>query len=88
MEKRFSKYGTQYLKIALSCDLTLSLPDLDDELIVTSDASNCCFGAVLEQERDNKRRTIDYFSKFYTKAQSNYCTSEQELMSMVILNWR
>ena len=61
----------------------MSLPDVEKPYILTTDASGNGMGAILEQEEGETRKVIAYFSKSYTKAQKNYSTSEQELLSIV-----
>lgn len=72
------------LKEVMYSDLVLALPRFDSDFIVTSDASENGYGAVLEQIIDDEKRIIAYFSKCYTKAQHNYATCEKELLSIVM----
>jgi len=72
------------LKEVMCSDLVLSLPHFEHEFIVTSDASDHGYGAVLEQYIDERLRIIAYFSKSYTSAQRNYATSEKELLGVVM----
>jgi hypothetical protein len=58
-------------------------------MIVTTDASDNGYGAVLEQNISTKdgsynKKPIDYFSKSYTPAQKNYSTTEKELLAVVM----
>jgi hypothetical protein len=58
-------------------------------MIITTDASDNGYGAVLEQHIRTKygsfnKRPIEYFSKSYTPAQKNYSTTEKELLAVVM----
>jgi hypothetical protein len=58
-------------------------------MIITTDASDNGYGAVLEQnfstiESETHLRPIDYYSKSYTPAQKNYSTTEKELLAVVM----
>ena len=71
--------------IEIMCsELVLALPNFDLDFKVTSDASDLGYGAVLEQEIEEKERSISYFSKCYTLSQKNYSTSEKELLGIVM----
>jgi hypothetical protein len=55
-------------------------------MIITTDASDNGYGAVLEQHIRTKdgsfnKRPIEYFSKSYTPAQNNYSTTKKELFN-------
>jgi hypothetical protein len=65
-------------------DLVLALPDFRHPFELSCDASEFGYGATLEQKIENKNRIIAYFSRSYTKAQSNYATSEKELLAIVM----
>ena len=58
-------------------------------MLITTDASDNGYGAVLEQvirEEDGtyNNRPIEYFAKSYTLAQKNYSTTEKELLAVVM----
>lgn len=54
-------------------------------MILTTDASDYGYGAVLEQLDDHERlRPLAYYSKCYTSAQRNYSVTEKELLSIVM----
>jgi hypothetical protein len=62
------------LKQELCSELVLALPDLKQQMIITTDASDNAYGAVLEQnfstiESEIHLRPIEYYSKSYTPAQ-------------------
>jgi hypothetical protein len=71
------------LRDALCSELVLALPNYEEPFILTTDASECGYGAVLEQMQGNENRIIAYYSKNYTKSQKNYATPEQELLAIV-----
>ncbi len=77
------------LKQILCSELVLSLPDFEQDMIITTDASDNGYGAVLEQyirteDGSYNKRPIEYFSKSYTPAQKNYSTTEKELLAVVM----
>ncbi|CAF0952553.1 unnamed protein product [Brachionus calyciflorus] len=78
-EKRFLK-----LKKILCCKLVLTLPNFNEKMILTTDACEYGYGAVLEQVVDGCNRQIAYFSRNYTAAQKNYSTTEKELLAVVM----
>jgi hypothetical protein len=57
-------------------------------MILTTDASDKGYGAVLEQEFNNDGnlalKPLEYYSKRYTMAQKNYSTTEKELLAVVM----
>ena len=62
-----------------------NLPDLNKEFILTTDASNVAMGAVLTQIDDTgKERLLSCFSKKFDSAQSNYSTTDKELVAVMI----
>lgn len=53
--------------------------------IITTDASNVALGTILTQfDNDGKERMISCFSKKFDKAQSNYSTTDKELVAVMI----
>lgn len=62
----------------MSSNLVLALPDFTQDFILTSNASDNGYGAVLEQTIDNLIRIIAYYSRCYTPSQKNYAISEKE----------
>ena len=68
----------------LCSDLVLALPDFDQPFVLTTDACDYGYGAVLEQLREEQVRIIAYYSKSYTAAQRNYPTPEKELLAVVM----
>ena len=78
------------LKNAMCSDLVLALPNFELEFILTTDASDFGYGAVLEQEMNCNNRIIAFFSRCYTAAQRKYATSEKELLAIIksVENWK
>lgn len=72
------------LKETLCSDLVLALPDFSKPFILSTDASEDGYGAVLEQVIDGQLRPIAYFSKNYTPTQKKYSTSEKEMLALVM----
>lgn len=49
------------------------------EFVLNTDASNIEIDAVLSQKQDGKEKVIAYFSRVLSKAERNYCTTQQVL---------
>nr|GEW69134.1 reverse transcriptase domain-containing protein [Tanacetum cinerariifolium] len=58
--------------------------DWDMPFELMCDASNYAIGAVLGQRQDKHFRPIHYASKTMTEAESNYTTTEKEMLAVVI----
>ena len=60
--------GFEKLKEILGSELVLELPDFEREMVITTDASDNGYGAVLEQnfkannETEDKFKPIEYYS--------------------------
>nr|GEY20736.1 reverse transcriptase domain-containing protein [Tanacetum cinerariifolium] len=63
--------------------LILIAPDWDMPIELMCDASDFAIGAVLGQRQDNQCRPIHYASKTMTEAESNYTTTEKEMLAVV-----
>nr|GEX56889.1 hypothetical protein [Tanacetum cinerariifolium] len=61
----------------------LIAPDWDMPFEFMCDASDFAIGAVLGQRQDNHFRPIHYASKTMTEAESNYTTTEKEMLAVV-----
>nr|GFA15908.1 retrovirus-related Pol polyprotein from transposon 17.6 [Tanacetum cinerariifolium] len=61
----------------------LIAPDWDMPFELMCDASDFAIGAVLGQHQDKHFRPIHYASKTMTEAQSNYTTTEKEMLAVV-----
>ena len=63
----------------------LSAPDFTKEFKLAVDASGIVAEAVLLQEDSSGiDHPVCYYSKKFTKSQHNYCTSERELLALVL----
>ena len=67
------------LKRVISKETLLAFPDFNKEFHVYTDASNYQLGAVIMQDN----RPIAFYSRKLNRAQRNYTTGEQELLSIV-----
>nr|GEX59792.1 reverse transcriptase domain-containing protein [Tanacetum cinerariifolium] len=61
----------------------LIAPDWDMPFELMCDASDFAIGAVLGQRQDKHFRPIHYASKTMTEAESNYTTTEEEMLAVV-----
>nr|GEY24122.1 reverse transcriptase domain-containing protein [Tanacetum cinerariifolium] len=61
----------------------LDFPKLDLSFELMSDASDFAIGAVLGQRHEKHFRPIHYASKTLTDAESNYTTTEKEMLAIV-----
>ena len=71
------------LKQALSSPPVLALPNLEDEFILDTDASDFAIGAELLQVQGGVEKVIAYGSFALTKEQRRYCTTRKELLAVV-----
>nr|GEY82171.1 reverse transcriptase domain-containing protein [Tanacetum cinerariifolium] len=73
----------QTLKRKLTKAHILIAPDWDMPFELMCDASDFAIGAVLGQCQDKHFRPIHYSSKTMTEAESNYTTTEKEMLAVV-----
>ena len=71
------------LKEAITSDTVLAFPDFRKPFILATDASKTGVGACLSQKHDGELRPIAFAGRGFTKAESNYTTTEQELLGVV-----
>lgn len=72
------------IKCSISIDSLLQIPNLDKQLILTTDASNNAIGATLSQlDTHGIERTVSYFSRLLSQAQKNYSTTDRELLAVI-----
>ena len=71
------------LKNKLSREPILSLPDLEKEFILQTDASNTGVGAVLLQDYEGVKRPVAFASKKLQPAEQNMSTIEKECYAVV-----
>nr|GEY22506.1 reverse transcriptase domain-containing protein [Tanacetum cinerariifolium] len=73
----------QTLKRKLTEAPILIAPDWDIPFELMCDASDFAIDAVLRQRQDKHFRPINYASKTMTEAESNYTTTEKEMLAVV-----
>nr|GEW59729.1 reverse transcriptase domain-containing protein [Tanacetum cinerariifolium] len=73
----------QTFKIKLTEAPTLIAPDWDMPFELMCDDSDFAIGGVLGQRQDKHFRPIHYASKTMTDAESNYTTTEKEMLAVV-----
>ena len=72
------------LKIRITENPVLVLPDFSKPFILTTDASDLGTGAILTQKsEDQKEHVVGYQSYTFTKAEPNYSTSEKEMLAVL-----
>ena len=76
----------EILKSRLTSEPLLQYPDFSKEFILTTDASNFAIGSVLSQGSLGSDMPIAYASRTLNRAESNYNTTERELLSIVTLD--
>ena len=71
------------IKRALLSPEVLTIPDTKGKFVLDCDASTVAIGAQLSQIQQGEERTIAYGSLALTPSQRSYCTTRQELLSVV-----
>ena len=61
----------------------LVLPRDEDLFVLDTDASNVTVGMVLSQALDSEKLVIAYYSRLHAQTEVNYCTSRNELLTVV-----
>ena len=69
------------LKKCLTDAPILSFPNVEEEFILDTDASNSGVGAVLSQVSGGEERVVAYFSRTLSKSERNYCVTRRELLA-------
>nr|GEV96217.1 reverse transcriptase domain-containing protein [Tanacetum cinerariifolium] len=77
----------QTLKRKLTEAPILIAPDWDLPFELMCDACDFAIGAVLGQRHEKHFRLIHYASKIMTEAESDYTTTEKEMLAVVLLRW-
>ncbi len=76
------------LKAALVSAPVLAYPTRERHYILSTDAGDVRIGAVLEQEQEDRgqavKKVIAYASKTLSDPQRHYCTTNKELLAVVI----
>lgn len=71
------------VKKILSSEPILKLPDLNHEIILSTDASNKSLGACMMQEYDGIKHPVMYASKKLLPREQNYSVGEREALAIV-----
>ncbi|KAF9761266.1 Retrovirus-related Pol polyprotein from transposon [Nosema granulosis] len=71
------------IKKKLQEEVRLAIPNQRDRFILTTDASNTGVGAILTQVQRGEEKVISFFSALHNKAESNYSTTEKELLGVI-----
>jgi len=72
------------LKKALCNPLILALPDVDQEFILTCDASNISISYNLSMVKNGKERFISSGGRGLHAAEKNYSSCERELLAIMV----
>ena len=80
-EEQERAFGT--LKIKLTSDPILMLPDLEKSFVLQTDASNYGVGAVLLQYLDGVKKPVAFASKKFQSAEQKMSTVEKECYAVV-----
>ena len=76
------------LEAALVSALILTYPTREGHFVLSTDASDVGIGDVLEQEQEEggrvAKKVIAYASKTLSDSQRRYCTTNKELLAVVI----
>ena len=62
----------------------LSLPDFSKPFQIETDASKRGVGGVLSQKVGKHFQPVAYFSRHLSRTESNYSTSEREMLGIVL----
>lgn len=71
------------VKAVLSSDLVLHMFDPALPIIISTDASECGLGAVLQQHAGNKLRTVAFASRTLSPAERKYAVGEKEALACI-----
>ena len=72
----------QKIKLLLTSELILQLPNFDQDNILSTDASSYAIRSVLEQIVDGKLKPIAYFSRKLSTTECNYSNYEKEALEV------
>lgn len=73
----------KFFTTALCTEPVLKYPDFSKPFVLSTDASNTAIGAVLSQVHHGQEHPIAYASRQLNKAESNYSTTEKELLALI-----
>ncbi|KAF9760912.1 Retrovirus-related Pol polyprotein from transposon 17.6 [Nosema granulosis] len=82
MNKRYVAQIEQ-IKKKVEENTILTIPNPRDRFILTTDASNTGIGAILTQVQGGEERLVSFYSALHSRAESNYSTTEQELLGVI-----
>ena len=77
-----SQEAFRLLKEALSNATLLAHPNPSAKLSLVCDASDNAMGAVLQQDVDNAKEPLCFFSRSFSHTQKNYSTYDRELLAI------
>nr|GEZ01450.1 reverse transcriptase domain-containing protein [Tanacetum cinerariifolium] len=83
LKKLLEKLAFQILKKKLTEAPIIIAPNWDQPFVLMCDASDFAVGAVLGQRIEKHFRPIHYASKTMTQAETNYTTTEKEMLAVV-----
>ena len=81
--KRTKRETFESLKLALSEEPLLQIPDFSKELVLVTDASDLAISAVLHQRVDGELTPVSYYSRLLTPAERKYSAYERECLAIV-----
>lgn len=73
----------EQLKVALTTAHVLSMPTMEGQWILETDASDHAIGGCLKQMQDGEERVITYYSRQLSKAARNYSTTVRECLAVI-----
>ena len=79
-----SEDSFQSLKLTLTTAPILAYPQLGQQFILDTDASEHSVGAVLSQVQDDQERVIAYMSKTMNVHERVYCVTRKELLAVIV----
>ncbi|KAF9763057.1 Retrovirus-related Pol polyprotein from transposon 17.6 [Nosema granulosis] len=71
------------IKSKIKGNVVLTIPNTWDRFVLTTDASNTGIGAILTQVQGKEEKLVAFYSALHSKAESNYSTTEQELLGVI-----
>ena len=78
------EHAFQELKRDMTTTPVLAFPNNEDPFILDTDASDTAIGAALYQIQNGVERPVSFASHTLTPAQTRYCTTRKELLSIVV----
>ena len=78
------EHAFQQLKRDMTTTPVLAFPNNDDPFILDADAFDTAVGAALYQIQNGVERPVSFASHTLSPAQTRYCTTRKELLSIVV----